>query len=500
MALPAGTVWEVRPTAGSDTNGGGFVAGAAGTDWTQQNAAKYALTNGVTNGTTLIATVSASADMVGNIVYVTGGTGSVAAAWYQIVSQVTGVSITVDRSTGLTAGTGVTLNIGGALATVSQAFTSATACNTVWIKNSGTYTVTATLTTSLDSGQSSSQGTAFFIIGYGTTRGDNTQVTWTTSTNSTNLFTFSYSGSFGTGFVFQNIKFTCTAGTPGDGLFIGNNAGRMTNLSVVNCYFSGFVRGISAQNFGNTNDLGNILVENTEITACTAYGLINASGILVNCYIHGNGSGGGGGVDFWDGAQAEATCLLLRCTIYNNTGPGITASGHGQAGTQLIVVNCNLVSNSTTGLTFDFTNSNGSGILFVSNSIFVSNGTFAMSSSLTIAGTGNLATFVGLYNAFYNNISGNYQQLTAAPTDISLSGSPFNSPSTGDFSLNSTAGQGALCKGAGYQGTLAGASGGATSATIDIGAVQSAGGGGGGTTTNYIISKNTTQVVLEEGY
>lgn len=495
MALPASTVWEVRPTAGVDTNGGGFVPGSSGTDWTQQNAAKYALTNGVTNGTTTIATVSASADMVGNIVYVAGGTGSVTAAWYQIVSQITGVSITVDRSTGLTAGSGVTLNIGGALATVSQAFASATACNTVWIKNSGTYAVTSGISTSLQSGQSGSNGTVFMVIGYGSTRGDGTQITWTTPTNTVNLVTFAMSATYGGGFLFQNINFTCTAGTPGNGLFVTNNGGRGVNFSVFNCRFSGFASGISALAYGNTNDFGNMLVENTEFTACTSYGFRNTAGILVNCYIHGNA---GGGIEFNGTSTPLMTFLVLRCTIYNNTGVGIGSFGTGQAGYQLIVANCNIVSNTSNGIQFDNTNASGSGVLFVSNSIFVSNGVVGIDSVLTLGGTANLATFVGLYNAFYNNTSGNYANLSAQATDISLTGSPFNSPSTGDFSLNGTAGQGALCKGAGYQGTLAGASGGATSAALDIGAVQSASsGGGGGTTNNYIIAKNVTQVIQE---
>lgn len=34
MALSSATVFEVRTT-GADTNGGGFVAGAAGTDYSQ---------------------------------------------------------------------------------------------------------------------------------------------------------------------------------------------------------------------------------------------------------------------------------------------------------------------------------------------------------------------------------------------------------------------------------------------------------------------------------
>src|ERR1700677_1792923 len=102
MALSASTVLEVRNGAdwsgASDTNGGGFVAGASGTDYSYASipalgAAKYALTNGsATTSSATINTTSASSDMVGNIAYVAGGTGSITGGWYQIISQVTGTS------------------------------------------------------------------------------------------------------------------------------------------------------------------------------------------------------------------------------------------------------------------------------------------------------------------------------------------------------------------------------------------------------------------------
>jgi hypothetical protein len=44
MALPTTTVIEVRTT-GNDSNGGGFVAGASGTDYSQQNSAQYTFSN-----------------------------------------------------------------------------------------------------------------------------------------------------------------------------------------------------------------------------------------------------------------------------------------------------------------------------------------------------------------------------------------------------------------------------------------------------------------------
>ena len=85
MAIGAACVWEVRTT-GNDTNGGGYAGG--GTDWSQQDSAQYSVTDGVTAGTTTItsATANFGTDVVGNVMYVQGGTGSVTAGWYQIIS------------------------------------------------------------------------------------------------------------------------------------------------------------------------------------------------------------------------------------------------------------------------------------------------------------------------------------------------------------------------------------------------------------------------------
>lgn len=148
MALNAAIVWEVRTT-GADTNGGGFKTGATGTDWSQQNAAQYAVTDGVTAGTTTITSITANfgTDVVGNVIYVAGGTGSVAAGWYEIISRTNSTTIVVDRSTGLTAGTGVTLNIGGALASPGQASALGVDGNKYYIK-AGTYTITSSITDS----------------------------------------------------------------------------------------------------------------------------------------------------------------------------------------------------------------------------------------------------------------------------------------------------------------------------------------------------------------
>ena len=62
MALSSLIEWEIR-TGGSDTNGGGFKSGATGQDYSQQNAAQYALTGLTTAAANaIILTTSAATD------------------------------------------------------------------------------------------------------------------------------------------------------------------------------------------------------------------------------------------------------------------------------------------------------------------------------------------------------------------------------------------------------------------------------------------------------
>lgn len=80
-----------------------------------QDAAQYNLT-GVTTAAAnaVMLTASASTDMIGNVAHVISGTNFIV-GWYEIISAVAGVSITVDRN--CTSGIGATgvVNIGGAL-------------------------------------------------------------------------------------------------------------------------------------------------------------------------------------------------------------------------------------------------------------------------------------------------------------------------------------------------------------------------------------------------
>ena len=78
MAFSANMIWEFRTT-GSANNGGGFVEGATGTDYSQQDAAEIAFTDLVIDGADNTKITSAahpfSVAHVGNVINVTGGTG-----------------------------------------------------------------------------------------------------------------------------------------------------------------------------------------------------------------------------------------------------------------------------------------------------------------------------------------------------------------------------------------------------------------------------------------
>lgn len=170
MALSANTVWEVRTT-GSQNNGGGFVTGASGTDYSQQAAAQYAL-NPVTSGgaSAVMTNANAAAAMVGNICRVVSGTNATA-GWYQIISVNVGVDITVDRNWCTGACADGVVNVGGAFkfgGTLDDDFTEAqVAGNVIYIK-SGTYTIGENIAQTTDGSLSN----PIWIIGYTTVRND----------------------------------------------------------------------------------------------------------------------------------------------------------------------------------------------------------------------------------------------------------------------------------------------------------------------------------------
>jgi len=476
------TVWEVRPSVGSDTNGGGFVTGSGGTDFSQQNAKNtvgnnISTTDAVANGTTTIisATGSFTAGIVGNIVFFSGGTGTIAAQWRQVVTFTNSTTIVLDTS--IAASVGMTMNIGGALLTPTQAFTNAIAENTIWAKATASFTATAAVTLTGQNFQPVS------FIGYTTTRGDNGQFTWTTSTNSIVLVNWGSGGPFN--YLFQNVIFSSTAGTPGDGFFAtGSSAGM---IHVVNCSFQGLHIGINGR-FSGMFNFPTLLVENTEIKNSVSFGLSNdGQTVILASYIHDNG---GDGIAADDGATGNVTgpYFIENCTIKSNGGNGINmqVSAPGTSNNAYIwavVKNNNIINNTLNGIVFQANVTSAPGSLLAWNNIIDSNGGFG----ILAGGTPQLglAMLSFFSNAYRANTSGNISQVPPGIGDVTLSADPFVNRAGNNFALNSTAGGGTACKGTGFPGTLQiGGTG-----HIDIGALQSAGGGGGGSNPVGFVSQ-----------
>lgn len=422
MALSANTVLEVRTT-GADTNGGGFVTGAAGADWSQQDSPQYSVTDGVAAGTTTLTSLTANfgTDVVGNLIYVSGGTGSITAGWYQITARASATSITVDRSTGLTAGTGVTLKIGGALLSPSIAASLFVAGMVAFVK-SGTYSISSNSVATAGGAMSFASGSSL-MIGYSTSR-----VLGNTDTQP----------------VFQNNGSTITP-------------------TQSNCRFGNITFDGNSQTAARLSSAGNMFI------GCTIknYNTASTSGqTFVGCLVTANsanvaGSGNLATLLFSEiyANTATLTCALaVGCLSYLNTGAstdGLAEAGGG------IIASCFSYGNGRDG--------------FRHTSII---GHFVNCHAEGNGGVGFNGSTLGLFLVAcgsYNNTGGRSSgTLLGDAAPITLSASAFVNAASGDFRLNALAAGGALLRAAGYIGFVKNVfPRGLTGSLLDIGAVQS---------------------------
>ena len=441
MALPA-TIWEVWPTSGSDNNGGGFAIGGAGTDYSKQATPQYALTGVASagSGNTILSSAAAAA-MVGNIAQVISGS-NFNTGFFEVVSVSVGVSITFstnNASQSICSGVGSSgvINIGGALATLSAMLATATLTTDMcYVKATGSYTATSAFSVTVQTNN------PFRVVGYTTTRGDNGRFTWTTSTNSINLIE-SGSGS-PSGYSFENILFTNTAGSPGDCLHAKSSNG--ANFKLRNCKIAGtFNVGING-NYAVDYLFGPLVVELSEITGTVSHGILNSSFTeLIGVAIH---NCGGDGVHMH--VINNGSCLsTFNSAIKANAGYGVYIDS--TAGGSLVAIKqTDIVDNGSDGI---YVGASTPGVsLVVWNCIFYGNTGYR----INISASGSISLFSSLCNAGGNDGTGTYHNCSLDPTDISLSADPFTNR-TGtppDLSLNSTSGGGALCRNAGTPATL----------------------------------------------
>lgn len=422
MALAATTEWEVRAS-GSDNNGGGFDTASSGTDYSQQDAAQVAYTDLVIDATFNTKLTSAAhpftAAHVGNIINVTGGTGFTTGR-YQVVSVASNIA-TMDRAVGTTSSTGGTGNLGGGLQTLATVAAAIVAKNTIHVK-SGTFTLTAAV---------APQDMEQYWRGYQTAHNDRTgtRPLITTSTNSTKLF--SVPGAGANRFYFENLHLTNTAGTRAAGIEPSAN---YPVLFVMDCVFDGFTRALN----GGNDAAGAFLscyVIGAEIKNCSRFAIKVTYNLAVHeCYIHDNTE---------DGIEYEANNVGLTCTrtIFANNGRYAIITPGGTV-KELSIDGCVFYQNGLTfaGNPFEAINSGGNTRGSIVNSIFYGGGLAYLGSGNYIVGRNNAVDSAGMSGSTYKSHS-----------DQTLTADPFNNAAGGDFTLNGTAGGGAVCRYNGFQ-------------------------------------------------
>jgi len=451
-AITATTQWELRTT-GADSNGGGFDTASTGTDRSQQDTAYIAYTDLVIGATTTQATSAAhpfDATSPGNVVNVISGTGCTVQRT-QVVS-VAGTTATFDVALGTAAST-CTGNLGGALLTLNTAINAVAPDNVINIK-AGTYTQTATATQVANNN--------FSLIGFGTAHGDNgTRPLLTTATNSVDILRAN------AGLAVINVNFSSTAATKG-GAIVDTHSGAAG--VVMNCTFDGFGFATIDSSNGSSGNAASVIwaqlyVSGVEIKNGNI-GIYQFDELYVtDSYIH--AMTGDGIVE--RGNAANSIAIISR-TIVNGASHGISTQ---YVGSYVRLSSVTIANSTSDGILFNNTTNLSQINLVVENSVIYGNGGYGVN------WTGGTPTAFTNYswrnNGFGSNTSGDVNTGNRGFSYIALTATPFTNSATGDFSLNATAGGGALLKGAGFPGIFPG---GTSTGSLDVGAVQSAGSGG----------------------
>jgi hypothetical protein len=426
MALALNDVGEVR-FGGSDTNGGLWRLTGTGTDYSQQNSPQWAVTDAVANGTTTItsATASFTSAVVGNGAYING-------AHYIVVGYTNSTTITVDRN--VTTGSGLTLNIGGALASIGKAYSLnvTSSLPLMWYvkRDASNPYVLSTATAGAGGPLSGSNGGVF--IGYDTNRSVGNTDTKPIIKAGVNTITW-----FNSRCTMYNLELDGDGKT---GQTLSTNADQF-----IRCTFKQFTAG-SLTSVGSfdycyaTNNSGKVF-----------------SGSCSYCVAYANT-----GTPF--GADS-----CFRCASINNT--GATTDGFSFASGGNGVIECCLsYGNGRHGIYLGA----ASRTCRAKNCILVNNGGYGLEMSANSLGA-------SLNNAYRGNTSGQINKTANQQTidlyGITLTADPFTNAAGLDFTLNNTAGGGALLRELGLFADLPGLS---PANYFDLGPYgrQSTGGGG----------------------
>lgn len=464
-------IFEARTT-GNGFNGGGFcpTLPSVGTDYSQQNSPQLSLTDVASlNATSSPCTITSvtggfTAAMIGNIIC-SEGTG---VAWNKFRAIITGVTNTntatieaIDVSTHASAATatGGTFHVGGCLDGVHYLFgitgtgtdSNPLAKGHAHIK-AGTYA-----SYGFPLGTYSGADDAYIVEGYTTTRGDGAPTRPVLELVTGQAYSNTLITADGEYATIKNIIFD--ANGEADSCLAESSS---LAVSFINCGFTGGIEwGLNIQ--GNAIEFDGCDIYLNGDTAQASITFVDSGGIMTfaseatvfkNCRIYDNTG---------PGVYLDDIAILSRCLIYGNNGCGI----YCDAVRPYVIEHNTVYGNVLAGLAFD--GANVGGAAQVDNNIFAGNGGYGWHSDTTDYSVTENAGAHWRNNAFYDNDDGDAFQMPAGADSITLSADPFTNAAGDDFSLNNTAGGGADLRGA------------ATTANLDVGALQSAPSGGGGT-------------------
>lgn len=296
MGVDAATAWAIWPGSGSSANGGGFKAGASGTDYSLQNTAQYALTGVTSAGAgNVILSASAAADMVGNIAHVVSGT-NFNTGDFQVSSVVVGVSLTLSTNhAGQSISTGVgasgVVNIGGAKGSFVDVTGSYEAGNRIFGKGSETITASLNFATGTNSVYT-------LIAGYTSVRGDAGK--YGITLNGSTLTAISGAGA---GLHVENFDIDCASQTASTGVNLTGARSAVRNIKVSN---------FKTQGIQGSGLLGIDYCEVTGgVSGATSCILANSGGWVLNNYVHDNAC---------PGISNTAAALIMGNNCSNNSG------------------------------------------------------------------------------------------------------------------------------------------------------------------------------------
>lgn len=276
----------------------------------------------------------------------------------------------------------------------------------------------------------------------------------TTATNGVQIFDL---GTAGQGLKISHLAFSNTAVTRAQGVYA--SAAGLSLVLIDDCTFDGFSIGVEYDNQTNFGLNNAVVITRCEVKNCTLWGVSADTLRLDRCWVHGCGSGGGGGARFYSGTGKEHR--LTNTGITDNTGVGVSqVTGGAQAGMFVELVNCTLANNTSDGLRLAATNFV---LVLVDNEVYANGGY-----GVNVVTAGGVSLLAADHNAYGANVTAARNNLAAGASDVAESANPFASAS--DYALKATAaGHGAAGAAPGLTASPAG----------DVGAVPSGGAAAG---------------------